>query len=596
MLSIDQAKEIIIDAIEKKTTHSNYQRVCNLAKLYAQLITGESITDLLKRYERREDKEAFKQRVELTITTVEALSKSVINPFEKVLRTDPLVKRIESKDERNIDILTDKIMLFYSSENQNSGLDYWLQTRFKSLSFLDPNAFVALEWDQFDNNYERASPYPYEIPASQAINFEYKNNSLQWILDKKPIKYLDEENKKKDGFKFTFYGIGFVIAFERVHIKYIPQSNEIIWESKSGDKYAVREHYTLLDIVPVFSIGYLGDERTKEVTYVNPFQAAVPYFKKLINLDSEADLSKTLHAFPQKFQYVQACPGTAASPCRDGLDADGQACPSCKGSGIAVHTSAQDAVYLPMPKRGDEPFDLDKLMVYKTPPIDLLKFQEEILDKFEQKIHATVFNTLSLIKKTTVATATERDQDMDNVYDTLHPFAEKITAIWSSIVQMIAKITETYTDDLVIDMRYPNDFKLKTTSQLIANLKEANDSGAPSFVRAKINDDIAEQTFVDQPEEFAKYQVKQLFYPFPGKSEGEVDSLLSLNLVPFRDKLLYANFERLFRRAEKENPGFWQLKFDKQEAIIEKFIDELEVELKPKTELMRLNTLSDDGI
>ncbi|GEM67569.1 hypothetical protein SMI01S_11750 [Sphingobacterium mizutaii NBRC 14946 = DSM 11724] len=596
MLSIDQAKEIIIDAIEKKTTHTNYLRVCNLAKLYAQLITGESITDLLNRYERREDKEAFKQRVELTITTVEALSKSVINPFEKVLRTDPLVKRIESKDERNIDILSDKLMIFYSSENQNSGLDYWLQTRFKSLSFLDPNAFVVLEWDSFDNNYERASPYPYEIPASQAINFEYKNNSLQWILDKKPIKYIDEEKKKKDGFKFTFYGIGFVIAYERVNNKYTPQSNEVIWESQSGDKYAVREHNTLLDVVPVFSIGYLGDERTKEVTYVNPFHSAVPYFKKSINLDSEADLSKTLHAFPQKFQYVQACPGTAASPCRDGMDTDGQACPSCKGSGIAVHTSAQDAVYMPIPKRSDDMVDLDKLMVYKAPPIDLLKFQEEILDKYEQKIHATVFNTLSLIKKTTVATATERDQDMDNVYDTLHPFSEKITAIWSSIVQMIAKITETYTDDLVIDMRYPNDFKLKTTSQLIANLKEANDSGAPSFVRAKINDDIAEQTFVDQPEEFAKYQVKQLFYPFPGKTEGEVDSLLSLNLVPFRDKLLFANFERLFRRAEKENMGFWQLKFEKQEAIIEKFIDELEIELKPKPELISLNTLSDDGI
>ena len=214
--------------------------------------------------------------------------------------------------------------------------------------------------------------------------------------------------------------------------------------------------------------------------------------------------------------------------------------------------------------------------------LDLLNFQEEILDKYEQKIHASVFNTLSLIKKTTVATATERDQDMDNVYDTLHPFAEKITAIWSGIVQMIARITETYSEELIVDLRYPNDFKLKTVSMLIEDLKAANDSGAPSFMRAKISDDIAEQTFVDQPEEYAKYKVKQLFFPFPGKTESEIDTLLSMDLVLFKDKLLYANFEPLFRRAEKENIGFWQLTYDKQEAIINKFLDELEAELKPK--------------
>ncbi|WP_343320226.1 hypothetical protein [Sphingobacterium multivorum] len=595
LLTVEEGKKIITDAIEKKTTHPNYKRVCALAKLYSQLVTGESIVDLLHRYELREDKDAFRQRVELTIATVEALSKSVMNPFEKVLRTDPLVKRIESLDESNIDILTDKIMTFYSSENQNSGLDYWLLTRFKSLSFLDPNAFIVIEWDAFDNNYERASPYPYEIPSSQAINFSYVNNTLSWLLDKKPIKYLDDDVKtKKDGFKYTLYGIGLTIAFERVSDNYILQSNELSWKTEGGERYAVRQHETLLDIVPAFPVGYLGDERTKSVTYVNPFHAAIPYFKKSINLDSEADLSKTLHAFPQKFQYVQPCTGTASSPCRGGVDHDGNTCQMCKGTGVAVHTSAQDAVYLPIPRNKEDMVDIDKLMTYKGPQIDILEFQETILDKWEQKIHATVFNTLSLIKKTTVATATERDHDMDNVYDTLHPFAEKISAVWSTVVQMIATITETESDDLVIDMRYPNQFKLKTTAQLIEDLKFANDSGAPSFVRTKLNNDIAEQTFIDQPEEYAKYQVKQLFYPFPGKTESEISTLISLDLVPFREKILYANFERLFRNAEKEHTGFWQFQFVKQEDIINKYLDELEKQLKPVSPALNLNPLRDD--
>src|SRR5699024_7354511 len=130
---------------------------------------------------------------------------------------------------------------------------------------------------------------------------------------------------------------------------------------------------------------------------------------KIVKLISEADLSKTLHAFPQKMQYVQPCMGDENNSCREGRDRDGNVCGACNGKGYIFHTSAQDAVIMPLPRRNEEIVDLDKLLVYKYPPIDLLQFQEEIIDKYEQKIHASIFNTLSLVKKTVVATATERD-------------------------------------------------------------------------------------------------------------------------------------------------------------------------------------------
>lgn len=575
-----QAQKIIIDAIINGTTHANYSRVTKLAQLYLSLITGEGIGSLLKRFELREDPEAFAQRLQLTESTVDALSHSLITVFEKVLRTDPLVKRIESKDEKAIEQLTDKLMTFFHTESQNSGLDYWFQTRFKSLSFSDPNAFVMMEWDAFDGNYEKASPYPYEISSSQAINFAYKNNNLEFLLDKRSNTY-EEDKEAKKGHKYTYYGVGFVLVYERVGSKYIPEHNEEIYTNEN-ERYAVRLHDTKLDRIPVISIGYIKDDLTNGLTYVNPFNSAVSYFKKVIKRISEADLSQTLHAFPQKFQYVDSCPGDK-SPCKGGTTLDGVTCGMCNGKGYVMHTSAQDAVILPMPRRKEDMIDLEHLMVYKHPPIELLKFQEEIIDKYEAKIHAAVFNTQSLIKKTTVATATERDQEIDSVYDTLHPFAEKITAAWSGIVSFISKITELDPKDLIIDLRYPNDFKIKSLSRLISDLKEANESNAPSFVREKLNRDIAEQTFVDQPEEFNKYMVKHRFYPFPGKTTDEIDMLMGLEFTTFRVKLLYANFDLLFKRAETEHVGFWMFTFDKQEAIIEGYLDELETELKPKT-------------
>src|SRR5690606_34797840 len=224
LMTVEDAKAIIEDAIDNNTTHPNYKRVNELSVLYRSLITGDGVEGLLRQFQQREDEQAFQQRIDLMVSTTDALCSSIMNPFEKVLRTDPLVKRIESKDEKAIDILTDKLMDFYSSENQNSGLDYWLQTRFKALSFIDPNAFLVLEWDGFDNNRERASPYPYEVSCQQAVLFAYNNSKLQYLIDKKPIEYMEGDVKKK-GFKYTLYGIGFVIAYERVAENYIEEPN-----------------------------------------------------------------------------------------------------------------------------------------------------------------------------------------------------------------------------------------------------------------------------------------------------------------------------------------------------------------------------------
>src|SRR5690606_30942733 len=98
--------------------------------------------------------------------------------------------------------------------------------------------------------------------------------------------YMEGDVKKK-GFKYTLYGIGFVIAYERVAENYIEEPNETKWVSKAGHRHAVRVHDTGLDVVPATVIGYIGDLRTDEVTYVNPFHAAISYFKKIVRRISE---------------------------------------------------------------------------------------------------------------------------------------------------------------------------------------------------------------------------------------------------------------------------------------------------------------------
>jgi len=100
----------------------------------------------------------------------------------------------------------------------------------------------------------------------------------------------------------------------------------------------------------------------------------------LIKSKSELDLTIALHVFPQKFQYVPQC---SATDCNGGYKPDGSVCGKCKGTGYEVHTTAQDAIYLALPRRGhqDELLDLKQLVNYVYPPVDLVQFMDEYVDK-----------------------------------------------------------------------------------------------------------------------------------------------------------------------------------------------------------------------
>src|SRR5574344_907030 len=78
--------------------HKYYERVCKLARKYELLITGEDVGELLKRYVPREDENAFQQRVNLTSSITPAVSNTLIQPFQRVSRTDKVKKQFDYKN------------------------------------------------------------------------------------------------------------------------------------------------------------------------------------------------------------------------------------------------------------------------------------------------------------------------------------------------------------------------------------------------------------------------------------------------------------------------------------------------------------------
>lgn len=581
-----QAKQKVIDTILGER-HPFYERTEKLAKLYKMLNTGENIESILERYNPRESEQAFEQRKRITQATTPAMISSVRRPFLKVPRTDRVVRRIipkNKKRDKHVEVeIEEKLSLFYGSDSEEGGLDFWLRNRFVELSFQDPNAFIVIEFDDFDHLQEQPNAYPFEVYSKNALNYDIQNNNTNWLVADKDIKYKHSKKGDKyvfeEGKTYTIYCGEFSIVFRRVSSnKQIRlsdlQENETVIEAKSGEFYAISEYDTLLPDWQLFRVGYVRDELTNGQTFVSPYHSAMPYLIKSIKAVSEMDLTNVLHVFPQKYSYVRKCQGIEDKPCLSGYTRGGEVCKACNGKGILTHTSSQDIITLPLPEDKESMIPMRDMMAYFSPPIELLEFQYKVINDFEPKVHQAIFNSTVLVQKTIVATATEKEQDMESVYDTLTPFAQKCSAVYLNVCNAVAVLLG-YEEKVSFVYRYPSDFKIKSRKMLYDEMKTINESNAPSFVRESIQDDFASQVYIDDPEGMVKYNTKKKFTPFRGKSEEEIMIALNSPLTLQRTKILYLNFEEVFTEAEQSEANFYILEYSKQKEIIDSIIKDL---------------------
>lgn len=605
MPTIEEGLTILSDTIQNKVTHKHYERVTGLAKLYKQLITGHEVASLLRRFARREDDALFNQRVLMTQVITPAVAASIMNPFYKVPRVNSIIEKIDFDGTESFDDKKANIEDALSKFNGDKSLKEWMESRFVEISFTDPNAFIITEFDPVPIGAQgemtkKVEPRPFEVSSENAINFKYKNNILQWLIVKEGHKYKLVE-KEVDGFSYTIYLENDAIKFTQVDpsgastvgfstSSYVDSNGNVItaqyFRVSEQELYVIETFNHKAGVVPARRVGYKNDLVTNGQTFVNPFHDGLPYFMKSIKTVSEFDLTMALHAFPQKFQYSPRCKGESETlTCHGGYAPDGNACGRCHGSGVLpIHTTAGDAVMMVIPKDPKDMVDLQQMVHYEAPPIDIVRFQNEYIFQLKNEVRQAVFNSEIFSQTDLMRTATELRISLDSVYDTLFPFG----AAYSSMYKHIVRVVATFRDiqDIIIEYRFPKDFKFKTVSELLNELKQANDSNAPGYVRQEITSDIVEQQFVDKPIEIKKIKVKQLFFPFPDKSQTEIIFIISNNLTSEFNKVLWSNFDNIFSSlemdAEKVNLYFYDYTFEKQKELLDQKVQEIISQIEPE--------------
>ena len=81
-----------------------------------------------------------------------------------------------------------------------------MKTRFKDLTFADPNAWIVNEWDAVEAD-QIIEPHPYEVSSRQAVNFKLDNEELLWLFVRLESTFEkvgnDGESKETKGLKHT---------------------------------------------------------------------------------------------------------------------------------------------------------------------------------------------------------------------------------------------------------------------------------------------------------------------------------------------------------------------------------------------------------
>ena len=547
------ALELLKKVIKENITHQDYDRVVELADKYYKMKTGDGITDLLLNMVTRETEEEFKQRCEISKSVVPSILNSTQLPFQKALRKTPLLREILYKDQDRATELEENIGTYWGQKS----LEEYLEWAVIDYNYIDPNAFLITEFDEFDSNVEKASPYPFIATSAEAIMFEYKNENLQYLIVKLPIKVL-ENGVERDGDKYTMYLGEDTIQLTEVPADTATLDGAEVYEINSK-YYAYQEFEPKADKVPAQRFGYLRDSETKGRTFVSVFHPILLLLEKLMKTDSELDLSTAMTAFPQRFAYVDRC---SNKECNGGKLLDGHTvCGNCNGTGQQpLHGGVKDVITLTIPRDPLQMIDLEKMLVYKAPPIDLLIFNKEYINDLRILIHTMMFNNEIATRSevATAVTATEKNFGADNMNDTLYPFARNYSSLWEFVVTDIATFTDL-SDGLSVHHKFPNDFKMKGIIELMGELKVAKDAGVASSTIAAIEDDINEILYSDRPGDLKRIKVKSLMNPFRGQPEATTRLLISQGLTTEFNAVLWSNLESIFNDLELETPDIYEM-------------------------------------
>lgn len=593
MITPEQAWPHLLGTVVGEDRHPWYDETVEHAELCRKLITGDGADSLLVQITGRESDRQKELRNRIFFPLTRSICAKGRVPYSKVTRVDGTVTDYiyegegdNEKKKRLIKALDG----FYGEEN----LDDYLDDRFLSLSMVDPNAFIVVEFEQFDHRRTTAQPYPLEISSEQAVNYGKRFNKVEWLVARFDHTFVvnakpDDSSKddEQEGDRFVMY-FGWVLDCAQVQFnKDYPQAKDIeVREGMAPIYFSTKDKSYLLSLFTPFGkrqepefqgiqVGYRLHPDVTQQWYVSPIYPAIPRMLSTLKTGSEHSLVMSLVAHPEVWQFLEDCEGDTAKKesCTNGRTRSGSKCSECGGTGKKLPQSVLDAITLKMPlDKDDYILPLKDMKHFHSPDVAIIKALGDHVYQLEHQCLQDMFTATNVERKEAERTATRENIDADAQNSAVIPYARKIKTAHIKLAWVSACFVDA-DNGLTVVKEIPDDLQLEPLAQKIETLTMAKTSGSPDVL------DLAEQDVVikmleNRPADLQKWKVRRYFRPLANVSEDLRQLALTNGEITMREKVLLLYENEIYGAMDQVN-GFYLWSRDKQREEIYAKVDEI---------------------
>jgi hypothetical protein len=597
-------KALIVENIQYQLRHTNYERTVEVRKFSHMVSTGRDQDEFVLRYRRFEDDDLKQQRLRLynPLTKV-ALARprkywKKMGRVENIRRTFTVTK---GQDEKKLAELQEDFKNFLPGQP----LEDWIIQTAEKLGVTDPNAWICFERnDQRDSNGNiiKTKVYPFIFPSVDSVNFQYNlDGKLDWFLGRtSQIEYVFDGTMRRQKVleNYYLYAPGVAIRAREIGEKTVQEPGEErvlieVYPTENKPQATKRAFYISAfengtTEVPVFSVGaYLDETTAGPVSYVAWFDPAEHLLLDLIRYKQFSDVVGATHAYPKRWEFEKPCDfvgdlGECEGGYLSGIRDQEHICPSCKGSGVpAGFTTEQASIKLILPKDSTEQLlELSKLSFVEPINVQFLEHLDKKLESTRAEIMAAVIDSGMFQKPTDTKTrtATEIRAIMDAISDVLAPFGNVVSRIFEGAYRIASQYREF---TLGVNHAFPEDLDINTQEDEVEIFKLIKESGVGYEAAAGQRSRVIQKMYDATPEIRANIEAKYKHQPFADKSPEEVAMILSGRSHTDNAKVLWENFEDIFKVVFEQNPKFSKMTFDKQSEAVKAVVELFKKEIVP---------------
>lgn len=558
---------------DDKFKHKLYVDSVSHAKEMAVHMYGHLPVDLLERVRPHEDPAITQYRLESYEPTTTSTAEKAVTIVKKIFH--PGNYSINFNSDKNSQELKEVTLSEYPIFN--SVVTYLNKYALKKV-IADPNGiFVVQPYNYQIKDTERVQPFMTAYPSCDV--WERNDDFVLVFLNHK-------EEKKTKYWDFQFIDKESIVNYRLT--------------SSNSTNYVVEElsrYNHLFGELPVWSCGGSYDQ-DKPGLFESFFSAAVPFWNKAINAESDLDGAYVKHMNPQKWETADECEYVATTEfgnyaCQSGYIFDSHEgtkskCPSCNGFGRKSLTGPYDTAWVAKDKfPGGE-----NASTIPIPPFGYVTVPTEATAMLEKRVDALLEKGLNAMNMDVVNKIGENQSGVAKTIDRteLNDFLGNIrdwffdihltNFFYFSARYMFDLNGITDTKDIQPQIIKPQTFDVYNTTELTEQLKAGKDAGlSPSYLQTK-QQEIQAKEFQQNPTLLNKLNLETILDPFPGKTSDEIIAMDSIGSVLRTDIIIHDNIIVFVQRALEENKGFQDLDLMKQREILTKYAQEIVEENK----------------